>query len=132
LRGRLGRIQAAGAELVFIGNGTPAQAGNFQSRYAPGIAVYTDPGRETYQALGMRRSVKGTLGPSSLVAGLQAWRQGFSQTGTEGDPFQLGGLIAVARGGEVRYAQLFQGAGDRPDLEAALAALVSPTPPPAA
>ncbi len=129
MRGRLGEIQAAGAELVFIGNGTPAQAGNFQSHYAPGIAVYTDPGRKTYEALGMRRSVAGTLGPSSLAAGLRAWRQGFRQTGTEGDPFQLGGLIAVARGGEVRYVQLFQGAGDRPDLDAALAALVNWTPP---
>ncbi|HZU16351.1 MAG TPA: peroxiredoxin-like family protein [Candidatus Dormibacteraeota bacterium] len=123
VRGRLDEIRARGADLAFVGNGTPAQARAFRARYAPEVEVYTDPGRDLYRAAGLRRSVAGTLSPRSLLAGLRDTLAGHLQTSVQGDPFQLGGLLVLAPGGEVRLVQRFREAADRPDLEAALAAL---------
>jgi len=123
LRSRRGDIRAAGADLVFVGNGAVEFAKQFQERQVRGFEVYTDPSRESYQALGLKRSLLGTLGPRSLLAGMRAVRAGHAQTSVEGDAFQLGGFFALARGGEIRYGEIHSSAGDRPDVDAALAAL---------
>lgn len=125
MRGRREDIKAGGADLVFVGNGAVHFAKHFQERQVPGFEVYTDPSRESYRALGLKRSLLGTLGPQSLLAGMRATRAGHVQTSVEGDAFQLGGLFAVARGGEIRYAEIHSSAGDRPKVDAALAALRS-------
>jgi alkyl-hydroperoxide reductase/thiol specific antioxidant family protein len=123
LRGRLKDIEAAGAELILVGNGSIEQALNFQRARAPEVRVFTDPTLESYKALGMRRSVAATLGLSSIVAGARATARGFIQTSTEGDGFQQGGTYAVAKGGTIVYSQPNRSAGDRPDIDAALQAL---------
>jgi hypothetical protein len=123
LRGKLDQVHDAGAELLFIGNGSAEQAAAFQREQAPDSPVYTDPSRSAYQALGMIRSVGATLGLGSMLAGIKAMRRGFRQRSTQGDPWQQGGLFAVARGGQVVYSQPYTDAGGRPDLEAALRAL---------
>ena len=123
MRGRSDDIRAAGADLVFVGNGAVPFAKNFAETQVPGFSVYTDPSRESYLALGLKRSVLGTLGPRSLLAGLRSTRAGHVQTSVEGDGFQLGGFFAVARGGQIRYAEVYSSAGDRPNVDAALAAL---------
>jgi hypothetical protein len=123
LRGRLQDVRDAGAELVLVGNGTPEQAASFQKARAPELPVYTDPTLAAYRALGMRRGVLATLGPSSLVAGMRATRSGHVQTDVQGDAWQQGGLYALARGGTIVYSQPNRSAGDRPDLDAALKAL---------
>lgn len=123
MRGRLDEIHAAGAELVFIGNGSVAFAKQFAAREVPGCRVYTDPSRTAYRALGLRRSVAGTLSPRSLAAGLRSTLKGYVQTSVQGDGFQLGGLFAVRPGGEIAFAQVNRDAADRPDLDGALRAL---------
>jgi AhpC/TSA antioxidant enzyme len=125
LRGRLDDIHAAGVELVFVGNGAVPFARNFLESEVPGSEVYTDPSRESYLALGMRRGLAGVLGPHSLVAGMRARRAGFRQHGVEGDPLQLGGFFAVEKGGRIVYAQVHSSAGDRPDVDAALRSLTA-------
>jgi hypothetical protein len=123
LVGRLEEIHAAGAELVFVGNGRPEQAAAFASREVPGRTVLTDPSRRTYRALGMIRGVLPTLGPGSAVAAFGAALWGHRQTPVEGDPWQQGGLVLVGRGGRILFFQRNRDAGDRPDLDGALAAL---------
>jgi hypothetical protein len=123
LRGRLDDIRKAGAELVFVGHGAVRFARHFQEHEVPESEVYTDPSRASYLALGLRRSVRGTIRPSSLLAGWRARRAGFEQHSLEGDPFQLGGFFAVARGGAIRYGRAFSTAGERPDVDAAVRAL---------
>lgn len=120
MRGRLDDIHAAGAELVFVGNGAVPFARNFLQCEVPGSEVYTDPSRESYLALGLRRGLTGVLRPDSLVAGMRARRAGFRQHGVEGDPLQLGGFFAVEKGGRILNAQVFNSAGDRPNVDAAL------------
>jgi hypothetical protein len=123
LAGRLDEIHAAGAELVFIGNGRPDQAARFAEREVPGCRVLTDPSRQVYRALGMLRGVLPTLAPGSVVAAVGAALRGHRQTSVEGDPWQQGGLLVLGRGGEILFLQRNRDAGDRPDVDGALAAL---------
>lgn len=125
MRGRLDEIRAAGAELLLVGNGSVRFATAFQRDKAPELRVYTDPSRKTYDAMGMKRSVLSTLGPGSLLAGALSTRRGYVQSSVQGDAWQQGGFYAVEQGGRVVYAHANRNAGDRPDLDAALAALKS-------
>lgn len=116
-------MRAAGAELVFIGNGSGRQAAHFQEREAGGVRVLTDPSLEIYRRAGMKRGVAATLGPRTWLAALRATARGHRQTRVEGDAWQQGGVVVMARGGEIVYAQPNRDAGERPDLDAALAAI---------
>jgi hypothetical protein len=127
LRGRLDDIHAAGTELIFIGNGAVHFAKNFAETLVPGSEVYTDPSRESYMALGLKRTLMGVMGPRSLLAGFRATRAGHIQKSVEGDGMQLGGFFAVAEGARIVYADIHTSAGDRPDVTAALAALAAAT-----
>ena len=118
-------IEAAGAELIFVGNGKPDEAAVFQREDAGGRPVYTDPSRATYNALGMRRSVTATLGAKSSLVAVGATLRGMRQTKVAGDPWQQGGLLVLAPGDRVLHLQQNSSAGDRPDVEAALAALAA-------
>lgn len=128
MRGRRDEIVKAGAQLVFVGNGSVRQAQHFQATAAPECEVFTDPGLKAYAALGLRRSVGATLGPASAVAFVRATAKGHRQTSVEGDAWQQGGLLSMAPGGRLLYLQRNRSAGDRPDLDAALAALVARRP----
>ena len=117
MRGRRKEILKAGAQLVFVGNGSVAQARHFQERHAPDCEVFTDPSLEA-----------STLGPGSTMAFVRATARGHRQTAIEGDAWQQGGLVAMAPGGHVLYIERNRSAGARPDLEAALAAFVARRP----
>ena len=108
-----------------MGNGSVPAAATFQRERVPEFAVFTDPSLETFRALGMRRGVRATLGLSSAVAAARALMRGRRQTSVQGDPWQQGGTYVVATGGLIVYAKPNRTAGDRPDVEAALAALRS-------
>lgn len=123
MRARLDEVRAAGADLAFVGSGSPRLAARFQTTHAPGCTVLTDPSLESYAALGLKRGVAETLGPRTWGSALRSLASGHVQTGMEGDPWQQGGTFALARGGEVVYAHANAHAGERPDLDAALAAV---------
>ncbi len=121
--GRLDEIRRAGADLVLIGNGRPDQATAFARDEVPGVTVLTDPSLRTYRALDLRRGVLATLGPRSALAAASAFRRGHRQAATAGDAWQQGGLAVVAPGGRILFVQQNRDAGERPDVEGALAAL---------
>ena len=123
MRGRVEEIRRAGAELVMVGNGSPTHARVFAKRHLPGCTVLTDPSLELFKRMGMRRGVRETLGPSTWKAALRSTLAGHIQGPVEGDPWQQGGLVALGAGGLVVYSQRNQTAADRPDVDAALAAL---------
>ncbi len=125
MRGLLPALEALGARLVLIGNGSVVQAQGFQRRYAEGATVLTDPDRGSYQALGLRRDLGASLNPANLLGGIAAFARGYRQTGVEGDPAQMGGVFVVNPGGEILYGKVFDSAAERPDQAAILAALSS-------
>src|SRR5258708_35653377 len=101
LRGIKKDIDAAGARLVFIGNGETAFARDFRDALVPDCEVLTDPSTASYALLGTRSGRWVTLTPRSWPAGLRALRAGFRQSRTQGQAFLLGGGAVVDSTGRV-------------------------------
>lgn len=123
LRDAWDRIRAAGADVALVGSGTPDQAEMFRADYGLPFPVYVDPSLRAFRVAGLERGVSRTLGPASVAAGLRAFRAGYRQGRTEGDPWQLGGAVVVGPGHKVFYAYRSAAAGDHPDPEDLIAAL---------
>ena len=118
--GQRDRLSATGVGLVFIGNGTVDMARDFARSFDVQDPLYTDPGRASYKALGLRRSF-GLM--KSLGRGRRAMASGFRQGKTAGDVWQQGGVVLFDEGGAVRWKHVDDGAGDAADLEGFLAAV---------
>jgi hypothetical protein len=123
LRGRLAEIRAAGGELVLVGSGSPRQAAGYRRLHAPDCTVLTDPTLEVYRALGLKRGVMATMGPSTWIGAAGSLARGHVQGKVEGDPWQQGGLFVMAPGGRLVFEQRNRDAAMRPDIDAALRAL---------
>ena len=109
------RIRSAGAELAFVGNGTPAFARAFAEDYRIEVPLYVDPSRQTYRALGMARPrIFSFVSPRLLAAVARALRGGFMQGAIRGDALQLGGVLVVGRDGRVAFRHRSRDAGDHP------------------
>ena len=115
MRGERDGFLARGAELVVIGNGTPAQAKDFKEEFSLPFPVLTDPELEAFRAAGLRRDLGSTLNPRLLVNAVRALRAGHRQTGVQGDPWQQGGAFVITPAGEVRLRHVSQVAGDHAD-----------------
>lgn len=107
--------------MVAIGNGTPLMARDFIERFAIAFEVFTDPSREAFALAGMRRTFG--LGLKTLGHGLRAWRGGFRQGKTQGDPWQQGGVLGIDRDGTIFFEHADEGAGDHADVQSVLAAV---------
>src|SRR5260370_21249366 len=123
LRGIKKEIEAAGARLVFIGNGNTAFARNFKETWVPDCEVLTDPSTASYALLGARRGAWAVWSPRSWPAGLRAVRGGFRQTRTQGQPYLLGGVAILYSGGAGRWTDRCRYSGDHPDPAQVVAAV---------
>jgi hypothetical protein len=122
LRSEKARIEELGARLVFVGNGSTAQANDFAREYVPGCEVYTDPSRYTYTAIGATDGLVRTL--AGLVSnGLRAMRQGHFQTSIRGHVFQNGGVLVALPGNTAAYLYVSRVAGDHPPIAEVMTAL---------
>lgn len=115
-------VEAAGASIILIGNGSPAQARRFVRRWAPEMPLYVSPSRDAYDQAGMRREVSATVSPRVLGNAARALRSGFRQGWTQGDPWQQGGVLVVDTDGTVLWSYLSRSAGDHPSPEEILEA----------
>jgi hypothetical protein len=142
LRREVDSIHAQGAELVIIGNGTEHFAEAFRQDLRLETPLYVDTTRASYRALGMKRGIARTLASwRTWVGQLRALRDGVLQKrvrvilrwwyrsvpalvpGTQGDAWQLGGILVVLPDGRVPYRYLSTVAGDHPPVYEVLAAL---------
>lgn len=110
-----------GVRLVYVGCGLPGMAKDFQQKQGLRATVWVDPKRETYRQLGLVNSWKVLLDPRTLVNALRAWRKGFRQGATQGDPNQQGGILVVKAGGKAVYGYASEVPGDMPPTDAVLA-----------
>ncbi|MBL8756716.1 MAG: AhpC/TSA family protein [Planctomycetes bacterium] len=123
MRTREAELQAAGANLVFVGSGLPAMAADFARQHAGPHPVLSDPQRSAFAAAGMRRGWY-TLLHWRFVANLwRSLRAGFRQAGVQGDPWQHGGVLVLAADRRLLHQQLDTTAGDEVDVDAVLAAV---------
>ena len=120
-------IVARNARVVFVGNGSPAQAQRFfgdKGLPRTGCTVVTDPERESYQAAGFHRGYARTfLTPKTPGAYKRARAGGHRITGLFGDLTQLGGVVVTRPPALSVYAHRSKFAGDHPDMQEVIAAV---------
>jgi hypothetical protein len=117
----------AGADVVLIGQATPADAANFRRRFEIELPVLADARRTSYKAIGAKMAgVGGLFGPKVVLNGIQTivgkrvW-----QGKTIGHPSQLGAAMVIAPGGEVLFKQLASDASDNAPPDQMLDALLA-------
>lgn len=127
------RFAAAGARLVAIGPGTPAQASRFLEDHGVRVALLVDSDRRSYRAAGARTATLTELFGLRIILrgvirmiGSRLPRRG-SVAITPGRVIshdaQLGGVLVVAPDESVRYAHMSQDASDNPPIREVLAAV---------
>jgi AhpC/TSA antioxidant enzyme len=124
------RFEAAGVDLVLIGQAGSRQAAHFRRKLElDPLPILADAERTTYKIAGFRRGGASQLiGPRSVLSGVKhAARSGVVQGRPVGDVTQLGGVAVIAPGGEVVFHRASKNAGDtiEPD-ELLTAATVAP------
>jgi len=120
---RKAEIEAAGAQLIAIGNGHAHWAEAFIEDEGVDFAVFVDPGRDAYKHFGMKRGMTSVLGPKSVKHSIRAMGNGHYQSQTRGDAFQNGGVLVIDAGGDIVYEHIESEAGDLADLDEVIAAL---------
>jgi hypothetical protein len=122
-------ILRSGGRVVIVGNGTVEQAKYFFSmKQLPraGVAVVTDPDRESFKAAGFERGIARTaLHPGALKAFATTRAEGFKNTGLFGDLTQLGGLLVVKHPASLLYFHKSRFAGDHPKMNDVIEAIRS-------
>lgn len=117
-------FDAAGVNLVLIGQLTPRHAAHFRRRQGIGLTVLADEQRASYEAAGAKIATMGELiGPRVAAKGLvTSLRTGRMQGRTIGHPAQLGGVMLIAPDGTVIWSHMSEDAGDNASPEEILGA----------
>ena|SRR5579859_4505440 len=117
-----------GARVAIVGNGWPAMAKAFAARAGlpPSVTLLTDPTLASYAAAGLKRSALLTLGPRGWLPFIRTLKKGFRQGRTAGDPWQQGGALVIAQGGEVLYRHVSTNPSDQADPASLVATLRGP------
>lgn len=126
LRRILPDLVRAHVDVALIGNGTPLMAQAFIEETGLDVPLYTNPGREVYAALGVRRpSLLAFLDPRLWLNGLRAMSRGYLPHRVRGDAAQLGGVFLVLPDGSMPFAYRSERGGDYPPNAAILDAVRS-------
>jgi hypothetical protein len=125
LQGAREQFTQAGADLVLIGQATPADAAHFRAHLKLELPVLADKRRTSYKAIGAKvAGLGGLIGPKVALRAIPAvLGQGVRQGKTIGHPAQLGAAMVIAPGGKVLFSQLAQDASDNASPDEMLAAL---------
>jgi hypothetical protein len=125
LQGAREQFTHAGADVVLIGQATPADAANFREYLKLELPVLADERRTSYKAIGAKKAgIGGLIGPKVALRAIPAvLGQRVRQGKTIGHPAQLGAAMVIAPGGEVLFSQLAQDASDNASPDEMLAVL---------
>jgi hypothetical protein len=119
------QFEAAGANLVLIGQLTPRHAAHFRRRQKIELPVLADEDRASYKAAGAKiGNLSELLGPKVVAKGaLATLRTGKLQGRTIGHPAQLGGAMVIAAGGRISWSHMANDASDNASPEQIIAAI---------
>lgn len=120
-------FEAAGVDLVLVGQLTPRHAAHFRRRQNIQVPVLADEQRASYRVAGAKvGSLGDLLGPKVVAKGaLTSLRTRQVQGKTLGHPAQLGGAMVITPSGEIVFSRMAQDAGDNASPEEILAAVGS-------
>jgi peroxiredoxin len=124
----LGTVQARGAQVVAIGQGTADDASRICGQMGISYPCLGDPEKASYRAYGLRRAGWREILLDPMRDGNRAMKEGYkvSIRGSlmrHTDWFQLPGVAIVDRDGIVRYLHQARHSGDIPPASAVIAAL---------
>jgi peroxiredoxin len=116
LNGAREEFEAAGVELVLIGQATPRHAQHFRRKFELDLPVLADEKRASYRAAGAKIATMGELlGPKSVSKGIGhsvRSRGALRQGKMIGHPAQLGGAMIVTPDGAVAWTHMSEDASD--------------------
>lgn len=116
-------IEAAGAQLIAIGNGHARWARDFIDEQGVEFPVFVDPGLRSYEHFGMKRGLGEVVTLKSMKHATRALGGGHRQSPVRGDGLQNGGVVVTDANGEVVYKHVEQETGDLVDLDDVIAAI---------
>ena len=109
-------FEAAGIDVVLIGQATPRHAAHFKRRFEIELPVLADEDRSSYRAAGAKKATMGELlGPASVSKGMGhvvKSRGAIRQGRVIGHPAQLGGAMIVKPDGTVPWSHMSEDASD--------------------
>lgn len=123
LHGYLDQIAAKGGRMHLIGNGGPSFIEGFRQVTGYGGTIYSDPSLEVYNAAGLLRSVRATIGLRSIVNGVKNLAGGQRQGSTQGDTWQQGGALVINSKGQILYSHRSSAGGDNASAKELIDAL---------
>jgi dehydrogenase/reductase SDR family protein 12 len=123
LRDPIKTWRSQGVDVVIVGNGNRDFAEDFRNEFEIEGQLLIDPDLHAYRAAGLRRGRLEIASPQLLGNVIRALRSGARQTQVLGDPWQLGGVLVFAPGGELRFRHVSAAAGDHASPDAIEAAL---------
>jgi peroxiredoxin len=116
LNGAREEFEAAGVEVVLIGQATPRHAAHFRRKFELELPVLADEKRASYRAAGAKVATMGELlGPKSVSKGIGhsvKSRGALRQGRMIGHPAQLGGAMLVTPDGRVAWSHMADDASD--------------------
>ena len=125
MRQQYAAFQAAGAEIVVIGMGTPMQTRQFIAAEELPFPVLSDPHRQSHRAYSVLRGTlrQLVLNPQVWARGLAASKQGYLPGENVGDGAQLAATFIIDRQGTIRFADYAHLSSDFTPTETLLEAL---------
>jgi peroxiredoxin len=128
LRRNKNRFAKAGAQLLLVGMGTPAQSAEFASKLKVPFPIVADPQKKLYRKFGLKQmSTLGLFSPSLALKGITAMVGGHGIGVPQGDVRQLTGVFIVSTAGQIVFRHVSRNPADHPDAKTILAALPQTT-----
>lgn len=118
------RFDQAGARVVLVAMGTPAESTAFAREFSVPFEMVCDPGRRLYQAFDLEQMAPvGFFSPSVVLKGVMAMAKGHGMGLPTGDVRQLPGVFIIDPKGTIVYSHYAADPADHPAPDVILAAL---------
>jgi peroxiredoxin len=120
------RFDQAGARVVLVAMGTPAESSAFAREFSVPFEMVCDPGRRVYQAFDLEQMAPwGFLSPTVALKGVMAMAKGHGIGAPKGDIRQLPGVFIIDSKGTIVFSHFAADPADHPAPDEILAALAA-------
>lgn len=105
LRARRSEFDKAGARVVLVGMGTPAECAVFLKKFHVPFPMISDPDRTLYRRFHLpRMAALGVLSPALALKSIAAVARGHGIGKPQGDVLQLPGVFVMDAAGRIAFS----------------------------
>jgi peroxiredoxin len=124
LRREKDRFEKAGAGILLVGMGSPAECADFKQKFDIPFDLVSDPEKKLYQVFGLKAMAPWqVLSPALALKGLAAIGRGHGLGKPVGDVRQLPGVFVIDTEGRIVYNRPADNAAGHPSAEEILEVL---------